>query len=169
MKLFKRKNRDFTITRPTDAEFNACADIIAKAVGQQAITKKALEQTLKAPGFIVLVAKSNDRIVGLITGLAVPSTIPPPRIDFLSVPDQASAQKGLYGILIDNFIDELKKRVPTAKHVDTNVGTANPNFIAMYSLKGFRVIGFIRGESPQSDIAVLRKDLSTNKASHYTV
>ena len=168
MKLFKRKGGEFTIAKPTDADIEQCAEMVTKAMGQQHISKEVMEKTLQTPGIVILVAKLKERIVGMITGIAFPSTIPPPRIDFLNVSDVESAKKGLYSILIDEFIEELKKRIPTVKYVDTNVSALNLQFMAMYSLKGFTVIGFTRGDTPLSDIVVLRKPLSNEKAMGYT-
>jgi hypothetical protein len=168
LKLFRRTDREFTIAKPTDADIDQCAKRIANAMGHQSISKEAMEKSLRIPGIIILVAKLKERIVGMITGMAFPSTFPPPRIDFLEVSDVESAKKGLYGILIDEFIDELMKRIPTVKYVDTNVSASNPQFVAMYSLKGFTVIGFTKGEKPLNDIVVLRKILSNEKVHGYT-
>ncbi|MFH0748957.1 MAG: GNAT family N-acetyltransferase [Candidatus Bathyarchaeota archaeon] len=169
MKFFKGKDRDIMIMKPTDIDVSKCAEIIANAMGQESIKKEILEQTLKTSNVIVLIAKIKERIVGLITGVVFPSATPPPRIEFLSVPDQESAQKGLYSTLVDEFIGELRKRMPNAKYIETNVSAANTHFIAMYSLKGFLVTGFSKGEKPLGDIIVLRKNILNEKISHYTV
>jgi len=102
-------------------DIRKCAELISNAMKQQPIDKNVLEQTLKAPNVIILVAKVKERVVGLITGLVFPFAIPPPRIDFLAVPDEESAQKGLYGLLVDKFIEKIKKRLPNARYVDTNI------------------------------------------------
>lgn len=169
MKLFKGKERDITITKATNEDIGHCADIIAKAMGDQPINKELLEQTLKTQNIIVLVAKIKEKIVGIISGLAFSSLIPPPRIDFLGVSDEESARRGLHGMLIDEFVEELKRSLPKAKYVDTNVPAANPQFVAMYSFKRFVVIGFIKGEQPSGDIVVLRKNLSQETSTSYTV
>lgn len=72
-------------------------------------------------------------------------------------------------MLIDEFIEELKKKIPNAKYVETNVPTVNSSFVAMYSLKGFTVIGMIKGEDPRTDIVVLRKSILKKNPSSYTV
>jgi len=171
VKLFKKK-AEFTIMKPTDTDIDACVEMLSSAMGQQAVNKKLLEQTLKAPGIIVLVGKLKERITGMITGLTFPFTTqgsPKGRIDFISVPDRESANKGLYSMLIDEFIEELKKKIPNAKYVETNVPTVNSSFVAMYSLKGFTVIGMIKGEDPRTDIVVLRKSILKKNPSSYTV
>ena len=150
-------------------DIRKCAELISNAMKQQPIDKNVLEQTLKAPNVIILVAKVKERVVGLITGLVFPFAIPPPRIDFLAVPDEESAQKGLYGLLVDKFIEKIKKRLPNARYVDTNIATENQNFVAMYSLKGFKVIGFIKGEKQFNDVVVLRKNISKEQESSFTV
>ena len=169
MRLFNKKEGDFSITPATDEDIGLCVDMISKAMGGRPINKEILEQTLKTPNMIVLVAKTKEKIVGIISGLAFPTMIPPPRIDFLSVSDEESARKGLYGILIDEFIEELKKRLPNAKYVDTNVPAINPQFTAVYSFKGFVVTGFIKGEQSMSDVVVLRKILAKDTSKNFTV
>jgi hypothetical protein len=170
LKLFKGKEDvDFIITKASDGDISFCVDRMTRAIGNQPVNREVLEQTLKTPNVIVLVAKVKEKVVGAITGLAFPSLIPPPRIDFLDVSDEESAKKGLPYRLIDGFIEELKKRVPNATYVDTNVSASNPNYVAMYSLKGFLVTGFTRGEKPIGDTIVLRKNISSEASTSYTV
>ena len=171
MRLFGGKEKDITIEKASDADITYCVDIIMNAMnamGVQPIAREGLEQTLKTPNVLVLVAKVKDKAVGIISGLAFPSLIPPPRIDFLSASDEESARKGLHGMLIDAFVEELKKRLPNAKYVDTTVATSNPQFVAMYSMKGFVVIGFTRGEHPNTDAVMLRRNLSGEPPKSYT-
>ncbi|MFH0897135.1 MAG: hypothetical protein V1850_03690 [Candidatus Bathyarchaeota archaeon] len=160
MRLYNGKDAGFTIKRATDEDISACAGMVSKAMGGQQIDKGALEQTLKTPNILILVAKVQDKFVGMISGAAFPSIIPMPRIDFLGISDDESARKGLHGILIDEFVEELKRRLPKAKYVDTNVPAINFQFVAMYSLKGFVIAGFTKGEPPLGDTVVLRKNIS---------
>lgn len=83
--------------KATDEDIGLCADMMVKAMGDQAINKELLEQSLKSDNLIVLVAKREEKIVGMVSGLAFPSMIPPPRLDFISVIDVESARKGLHG------------------------------------------------------------------------
>ncbi len=171
MRLFGGKEREITIEKANDTDIAYCVDLIMDAMntmGVQPVTREGLEQTLKTPNVLVLVAKVKDKVVGMISGLAFPSLIPPPRIDFLSVSDENSARQGLHGMLIDAFIDELKKRLPNAKYVDTTVATSNPQFVAMYSMKGFIVTGFTRGEQPNTDAVILRRSLASEPPKSYT-
>jgi ribosomal protein S18 acetylase RimI-like enzyme len=167
--LFRGDEKEYVIAKATDEDVKVCADLISKALGGQSIDKQGLEQTLKTSGIIVLVAKLKDKVVGLITGLAFPSMIPPPRIDFLGVSDEESARKGVHSRLIDKFIEELDTRVPNAKYVDTTVSASNPQFVAMYSMKGFVVTGFIKGDQMQNDSVLLRKSIVKEKPTSYTV
>jgi hypothetical protein len=172
LKLFRGKEKDVIILRATDEDVGICVDMIAEAMGSmsgQPVNRTALEQTLKTPNVILLVGKKTDRVVGMISGLAFPTMVPPPRIDFLNVLDDESARKGLHNRLIDGFIDELKRRVPNAPYVDTTLSTTNPQFVAMYSMKGFCVVGFTRGHQSHNDVAVLRKDLSEESSLPYAV
>lgn len=168
MRLFKGKEGDFTIVRATNEDVAPCADMIAKAMGGQPVNREVLEQTLKAPNVIVLVAKVKERVVGMISGLASSSMVPPPRIDFVGVSDEESARRGLHSRLIDEFIEELRRQLPDAKCVDTSVPSANPQIVAMYSMKDFVVIGFLRSDLPHSDIVLLRKNIRETPAG-YTV
>ncbi len=171
MRLFGGKEGDFAIEKASDEDITYCVDIILKAMktlGVQSVTRENLEQTLKTPNVLVLVAKVKAKVVGMISGLAFPSLVPPPRIDFLSVSDEESARKGLYGMLIDAFLEELKKRLPNVKYVDTTVPTLNPQFVAIYSMKGFLVAGLIRGEEPNLDSIILRRNLSREPPRSYT-
>lgn len=172
MRLFGGKEKDLVIEKATDEDITYCVDMILNAMGTmgvQSINREGLEQTLKTPNVLVLAAKIKGRVVGMISGLAFPFLIPPPRIDFLSVSDEESARRGLHGMLIDAFLEELKKRLPNAKYVDTTVATSNPQFVAMYSMKGFVVTGFTRGEQPNTDAIILRRNLSKETTPPYTV
>jgi hypothetical protein len=158
--LFSGKEEGFTISRATDEDIGVCADMVSKAMGIHQIDKEAIEPTLKSPNIILLVAKAKEKIVGMISGIVFPSLIPPPRIDFLGVPNDENAKKGLHSILIDAFIEELKKSFSNIKYIDTNVPATNIQFIAMYSLKGWMVTGFTKSERPLDDVVLLRKNLS---------
>jgi hypothetical protein len=172
LKLFRGKDKDAVILRATDDDVGICVDMISETMGSmssQPINRVALEQTLKTPNVILLVAKKTDRVVGMVSGLAFPTMVPPPRIDFLNVLDDESARKGLHNRLIDGFIDELKRRLPNAPYVDTTIATSNPQFVAMYSMKGFKVVGFTKGHQAHNDVVVLRKGISEKSSSPYTV
>jgi len=169
LKLFKDRKKDVTIVKATDADISVCADLILKAMGGQPVNKEVLEQTLKTPNMLVMVAKKDDEVVGIITGLAFPTMIPPPRIDFLGVIDEESARRGLHGSLIDKFMEELINRLPNAKHITTNVPASNYQSVAIYSLKQFIVTGYIKGDQSAGDIVVLKKNLSKESIPDYAV
>ncbi len=163
MRLFGGRDKEIIIEKAGDDDIAYCVDVIIDAMGAagaQAVNREGLEQTLKTPNVLVLVGKVKNKVVGMISGIAFPSLIPPPRIDFLSASDEDSIRQGLHGMLIDAFLDELKRRLPNATYVDTTVATSNPQFVAMYSMKGFVVVGFSRGAQPNTDTVVLRRSLT---------
>ena len=155
--------------RTTDEDIGLCVDLLSKATVGIQIDRKTLEKTLKAQNIITLLAKVEEKVVGMVSGLVFPSMIPPPRIEFLSVLDEESARKGLHSLLIDEFIEELKRRLPNAKFVDTNISVANSQLIIIYSLKGFVIAGFTKGEPPFVDAVVLRKNISKETSVDYAV
>lgn len=166
MRLFREK--DFTIGQASDEDISFCVDTFFKAMDGQPISKEALEQTLRSPNVIVLMAKIKKKIVGMISGVALPPPMTP-RIDLLSVIDEESARKGLHGKLIDELVDELKRRLPRVKYIDTTIPALNPQFVATYSMKGFNVVGFIRGDPSGNDSVILRKNLSSQRPTGFSV
>jgi ribosomal protein S18 acetylase RimI-like enzyme len=166
MRLFRGK--DFTIGEASDEDISFCVDTFFKAMSGQPVSREALEQTLRSPNVIVLVAKTKNKIVGMISGVALPPPMAP-RIDLLSVIDEESARRGLHGQLIDKLVDELKRRLPRTRHIDTTIPTLNPQFVATYSMKGFIVVGFIRGDQPGQDSVILRKNLSSQRPTGFAV
>jgi len=171
MRLFGGKDREIMIESAGDEDIAYCVDVIMNAMsamGAQSVTKEGLEQTLKTPNVLILIGKVKNKIVGMISGLAFPTLVPPPRIDFLSVSDDESVRQGLHAMLIDAFLEELKRRLSNARYVDTTVATSNPQFVAIYSVKGFVVTGFTRGDQPNTDTVILRKSLAGEPPQSYT-
>jgi len=122
-----------------------CVDAIVKAKPQVKWNKEGLRRRLLAPNGLTIIVRLKGVLVGVISGtLMIPSL--PPSIGFMAVFDPESSRKGLGGYLIDEFIKETQKRVPEAPCVDVNLSNLDTSSVALYSLKGFIVNGFIKDE-----------------------
>ena len=147
-----------------DEDINECVEIITKPMGEARVNKEAVKQRLKDPNFMTVVGKSGRNIKGLINVLIPPNFVQPPKIILISVADQESAVKGLFGMLIDEFINELRRRFPKIPALEVELSSRDTNAVAMYSSKGFSVEGFIRGGLGNTDLIVLRKRLSQDSS-----
>ena len=151
----------FEILREDD--INECVEIITKYMrnrlgqGEIQFNKETFKQRLKDPNFMTLVGKYGEKIKGVINVLIPPNFFQPPQIVFVGVADQENAVKGLPGMLIDEFIDELKRRFPKASLIEVDLASKDTNAVAMYSSKGFSVEGFTKEGVGGADIVVLRK------------
>ena len=155
---------EFSFGSPEDGDLDTCADLFKKATGAKT-SRENLLQILRGPGALVLVAKKQGRISGMISGLAFPGLIPPPRIEFTYVPDRENARRGLSGLLVNAFLREVKRKLPQARFVEINVGAANTSAVEFYSHHGFAINGFARGEQIGGDIVMLRKRFVVGKRS----
>ena len=152
-----RKEYLFEPMKPED--LNNCVDVIAKAMGDPNINKDFIKQSIRDPNVVTLIARSREKIVGVIYGF-VPYTlysIQAPKIVFMGIENQEEAMKGLYGMLIDEFINELKRRFPKVPCVDVSLASKDTNAVALYSGRGFAVEGYIRDGVGSADIVLLRK------------
>jgi len=145
-----------------DGDINECAEIIAKYVGETRISRDTVKMRLKDPNFMTVVGKSGNKIKGLINGLIPPSLAQSAKIIYVVVVDQESATKGLPAILIDEFISELRRRFPNVPAVDVDFASKDTNAVAMYSIKGFCVEGFMKDGVSGTDIVTLRRRFSQN-------
>jgi len=102
---------------------------------------------------MTLVAKQKESIVGLING----TLLGIPRIMFLTVTDEQSAREGLGGMLIDQFVKEIQKSSPHAKRILHNEFADNFNAIGLYSVKGFKVTGYIKDPITSRDVVFMEK------------
>jgi len=147
---------EFSFGPPEDKDLDACTDLFKRATGART-SREQLRQILRGPGALVLVAKRKGRIAGLISGLAFPGLIPPPRIEFTYVVDQESARRGLSGLLVDAFVKEVRRQLPQARFIEINVAAANTGAVEFYSHHGFTVNGFVRGEQISGDVVMMQK------------
>ena len=143
----------FTFEELKDEDMDFCLNLIKKVIVGPVF--------LKGPNIFTLVGKNKGKIVGLITGLVpkAPQTSINPRIFFIFPVDGPFARKGLTVMLLNEFIKEVKKRLPKVGFIDVIVNPQNLQYIAFYSLNGFMINGFIKGSSGAPDQVFLRGKL----------
>ncbi|MDQ1279820.1 MAG: hypothetical protein QG670_1082 [Thermoproteota archaeon] len=146
-------------------DLSNCVDVIVKAMGDPNINKDFVKQSIRDPNVVTLIARSREKIVGVIYGF-VPYKLysnQAPKIVFMGVENQEEAMKGLYGMLIDEFINELKRRFPKVPCIDVSLASKDTNAVALYSNRGFSVEGYIRDGVGGPDIVLLRKRFTTSE------
>ena len=122
-----------------------CVNAVVKAMPQVKWNREGLKGRLLAPNALTIIARLKGTLVGLISGtLTTPSL--PPSIGFMAIFDPGSSAKGLGGYLIDEFISQVQKKVPKASCIDVSLSNLDTGSIALYSLRGFVVNGFIKNE-----------------------
>lgn len=121
----------------------------------------ALGRAIYGPHAMTLVAKKNGKIVGVVSGTA---TVPP-NIAFLTVTDPESAREGLGGRLIDQFVEEARRKLPSATSVRTSLPADFTDAVALYSSKGFSVEGFAKTALHGRDVVFLSKSLARRSTS----
>jgi hypothetical protein len=145
-----------------------CIDTMTKAMPQVRWSREGLRRGLLAPNSLTLIARQGAAIVGIISGTAFQTPIPPPTIGLMAVLDQASGERGLGGYLVDEYMKAIQKRSPKATFVDVSLPTIDTGSIALYSLKGFVIEGFVKegfsttfaGQASQ-DLVILRRRFAT--------
>jgi hypothetical protein len=78
---------------------------------------------------------------------------------FLTVADEKSAQEGLAGLLIDKIVEGIKAGLPAAKRVLHNEFAENFSAVGLYSVKGFRVTGYVKDPITTRDVIFMEKAL----------
>jgi len=137
-------------------DVDSCVEMIISTLGDQAKAyrdKNTLKKMINGDQMMTLVAKKKEKIVGLINATLLGF----PRIMFLTVADEQSAREGLGGMLIDQFEKEIKKRSPHAKRILHNEFADNFNAIGLYSVKGFKVTGYIKDPITSRDVVFMEK------------
>jgi ribosomal protein S18 acetylase RimI-like enzyme len=149
---------EFDFERLQKRDVDACAKMIISTVGNEAkmyADKKKVKRMIYGNQIMTLVAKRDGKISGLINGTLLGF----PRIMFLTVADEQSAREGLGGTLIDQFERELKKGSPHVKRILHNEFADNFNAIGLYSVKGFKVTGYIRDPITDRDVVFMEKSV----------
>ena len=157
----------FSFEQLTTATADECADAMMKAMPQVKWNREALKQSILAPNALTLMSRHEGAIVGVISGTVIPAANIPPTIILMAILDQASGERGLGGYLVDEFTKAAQKRAPKATFVDVSLPTYDTGSIALYSIKGFMIEGFVKdgfrtnftGQGT-SDLVVLRRRLT---------
>lgn len=136
-----------------------CVDAMIKAMPQAKWNRKELSRWLLAPNSLTLIARFENTFVGVISGTVLKTPAPPPTIRLMAVLDQRSGEKGLGGYLINMFIKETRSRAPKASCVDVALPSSERTSIALYSLMGFDVNGFVKDGFRLSFAGAERQDL----------
>jgi len=147
------KTAKFTFEELKDNDVEVCLDLIKTVI--------AGSVHLKGPSILTLVGKSKGKIIGMITGLVpqFPQVSLNPRIFFLHPVDGKFAREGLTVMLLNEFIKEVKKRLPKASYIDVIVNPRSVTYVVLYSLNGFVINGFVQGCSGSPDQVFLRGQL----------
>jgi L-amino acid N-acyltransferase YncA len=162
----KATDEGFSFEHLDDKTVEECIETITKAMPQVKWGREGLRRGLLSPGALTLIARREKAIVGLISGTVSQTPSLPPTIGMMMILDRISGERGLGGYLIDEFIKEARKKIPKAQCIDVSLPNTDTGSIALYSLKGFIVEGFIRdGFRPSSerqgwqDLVLLRRYL----------
>lgn len=145
---------DFELLRKKDAD--ACVKMIISTLGNEAkmyADKSRVKRMIYGDQVMTLVAKKKEKISGLINGTLLGF----PRIMFLTVADEQSAREGLGAMLIDQFEKEIKKSSTHAKRILHNEFADNFHAIGLYSVKGFKVTGYIKDPITNRDVVFMEK------------
>lgn len=132
-----------------------------------------LRRWLLGANTLTLIARHEGTITGVISGTVLKTPLPPPTIRLMIVLDQASGDKGLGMFLINAFIAKVQNRIPNASYIDVALPSSERTSIALYSLMGFDITGFIKdGFQAQfagmagQDLVLLRRRYETNSSSN---
>jgi len=150
---------DFAFELISKKEVDACLNMIISTLGDQSKEygdKSTLKRMIYGDRVMTLVAKSEGRVVGLINA----SVLGLPRIMFLTVADERSAREGLGGRLIDQIVGEIRRRSPDVKRILHNEFADNFNAVGLYSIKGFKVTGYIRDPVTSRDVVFMEKTVN---------
>ena len=163
----------FTIEELDEKTADECTDTMIKAMPQVKWNKEGLRRSLLAPNALTLIARREAFIVGVISGTVYQTLFPPPMIGLNVIFEKMSGERGLGGYLIDEFIGGVQKKNPKVQFLDVSVPSVDTGSIALYSLKGFLVEGFVKhGFSPNfsaqesQDLVILRRYIATTPSSN---
>ena len=133
----------FSFEELTENSADDCVDAIMKVMPQN-WNRTELRRWLLAANTLTLIARYNDEVTGVISGTVLKTPRPPPTIRLMAVLDQESGDKGLGMFLINAFISEVRNRAPTASCIDVALPSSERTSIALYSLMGFDITGFVK-------------------------
>ncbi len=147
---------DFVIEPLKERDIEASLKVVTSTLGSQ--TKEyaesaTLRRMIHGDHIMTLVAKREEKVVGLINA----HLLGIPKIMFLTVADEKSAQEGLASLLIEKVVDRIKTSLPNAKRVLHNEFAENFNAVGLYSVKGFRVTGYVKDPVTNRDVLFMEK------------
>jgi hypothetical protein len=126
---------------------------------------KSIGRMIFGPHAITLIARKNEKIVGIISGIIVRQTVgesgivsPEPRIE-LMITDAESAKERLDSMLVSKFLEQVKDQLPNASGVSTVMPIPIPD---AYLSNGFTFAGFMKGafQGREAFSLILRKILN---------
>jgi hypothetical protein len=124
---------------------------------------KTIGRMIFGPHAITLIARKEEKIVGIISGFLVQQTVggissPQVRIE-LMITDAESAKERLDSMLVSRFLQQVKDQFPNVSAVDTVMPVPIPD---VYFSNGFVFAGFMKGvfQGREAFSLILRKTLS---------
>ena len=147
---------DFVFEPLKERDIEASLKVITSTLGSQAkeyAESATLRRMIYGDHIMTLVAKRDEEVVGLINA----HLLGLPKIMFLTVADEKSAQEGLASLLIEKAVDRIKASLPSARRVLHNEFADNFNAVGLYSVKGFRVTGYVKDPVTSRDVLFMEK------------
>lgn len=124
---------------------------------------KTIGRMIFGPHAITLIARKEEKIVGIISGFLVQQTVgeitsPQARIE-LMITDAESAKERLDSMLVSRFLQQVKDQFPNVSAVDTVMPVPIPD---VYFSNGFVFAGLMKGvfQGREAFSLILRKTLS---------
>ena len=121
-------------------------------------TLKSLLSQKDAIGYIARKGEGGTEI-----GFIIGSMIPTPTITFVAAIDPKSAREGIGGRLIDEVVEEVKRRNSKATKVIVSLPADMSDGVALYSSKNFLVQGFVKEVLGSTDMVHMIKYLKKKK------
>jgi hypothetical protein len=150
------EDEGFTFETLDEKTIDEAIDAMMKAMPQVKWDNEGLKLRLLSPNALTLIARREQTVVGVINGTVFPG----PTVQLMAVTDPVAGERGVGVFLIDRFIKSVQKKNPKAMFVDVNLPAFDTGSIALYSLQGFIIEGFIKnGFQGSHDLVILRRRL----------
>jgi hypothetical protein len=148
----------FVFERLKEGDIDASLKVVTATLGSQAkeyAESATLRRMILGEHILTLVAKKEERIVGLVNA----HLLGIPKIMFLTVADEKSAKEGLADLLIEKIVEGIKSALPAAKRILHNEFADNFSAVGLYSVKGFRVTGYVKDPVTNRDVLFMEKTI----------
>ncbi|MDH4292196.1 MAG: GNAT family N-acetyltransferase [Dehalococcoidia bacterium] len=148
----------FVFERLKEGDIDASLKVVTATLGSQAkeyAESATLRRMILGEQIMTLVAKKEERIVGLVNA----HLLGIPKIMFLTVADEKSAKEGLADLLIEKIVEGIKSALPAVKRVLHNEFADNFSAVGLYSVKGFRVTGYVKDPVTNRDVLFMEKTI----------